>query len=310
MRYVVCGEALIDLVRDERSEATSQESAWRALSGGGPMNTAVALARLGAHTEFLGRLGADPFGAQLKHHIQSAGLGLELAREVDEPTSLAVVGLDAQGKATYTFHLQGTANFGWQPGELPELDENDWLHFGSLATLVQPGADTLLQFVRETAATVSYDINVRPSVVSDPAKYWDAVEPFLEAVGHQNGIAKASDDDIRFLIDNADTDLVEVAGEWAARYGLAMMIVTLGPDGAVTVRSDGRVDRVPGRRVDVVDTVGAGDTFMAGFLTGYVSDPSDVSGALTRGVAAASLVCQKAGANPPTSDDVDRLLEN
>ena len=120
VRFVVCGETLIDLVRtDDASDTFS--SAWLALSAGGPMNSAVALGQLGADTHFLGRLSTDSFGRQLRGHIEAAGVGLDLATESSQPTSIAVVSLDADGAASYTFHFADTANFGWQSEDLPAL---------------------------------------------------------------------------------------------------------------------------------------------------------------------------------------------
>ena len=126
VRFVVCGETLIDLVPagDETGagDGDTFSSTWLALSAGGPMNSAVALGRLGADTHFLGRLSSDSFGAQLRGHIEGAGVSLDLATESSQATSIAVVSLDAEGAASYTFHFAETANFGWQQDDLPALN--------------------------------------------------------------------------------------------------------------------------------------------------------------------------------------------
>ena len=113
-RFVVCGETLIDLIQADEQPEGFLSSSWSAMSAGGPMNSAVALGDLGADVHFLGRLSRDAFGAQLRGHIDSAGVALDLATESSQATSLAVVSLDDEGSASYTFHFSDTANFGWQ----------------------------------------------------------------------------------------------------------------------------------------------------------------------------------------------------
>lgn len=305
MRFVVCGEALIDLMPEGASP--SGESLWVARSGGGPMNTSAALAKLGQDTHFLGRLSTDTFGRQLTGHLESAGVELGLAVTTDDPTSVAVVSLDERGHASYTFHFDGTSNFNWQRDEFPPLETSDWLHFGSIGSVIGPGASAVLDFVRGTEASVSYDINVRPSCLPDRAQYFGLVTDLMTAVGGHGGIVKASDEDIAWLVDD-DSDPLSYAEAWAAEYGLTMFIVTRGADGVVAVKPDGRQIRVPGIPIDVVDTVGAGDTFMAGFLSAYGQDPDDVEGALTRGAVAAAIVCTRKGAQPPSAAEVDAFL--
>ena len=308
-RFVVCGETLIDLVESADDVPTSFRSSWEALSAGGPMNSAVALGTLGADVEFLGRLSRDAFGPQLREHIVKAGVGLALATESDEATSIAVVSLDDDGVATYTFHFNGTANFGWRPEELPGLDAGDWLHIASLSCVVGPGDAVLLDWMDSVRSGVSYDINVRPTVITDPGEYWAKVEPWLVAVGKRRGILKASDVDITFLAPAAGgSDPVEIVTGWVERYGLGLAVVTLGPDGSVAVEPGGAVTRVPGFPTEVVDTVGAGDTFMAGFLEARVEQELPLEESLRRGAAAASIVCSRQGAQPPTAAEVDALI--
>src|SRR5215211_1863783 len=308
-RFVVCGETLIDLIRSPEGRQDAAASTWSALSAGGPMNSAVALGRLGVPAHFLGRLSSDVFGDQLRSYIDAAGVDLALAVESDQATSLAIVSLDAAGVATYTFHFADTANFGWQPDELPALDADDWLHIASLSCVVSPGAEILLDWMKTVRAGVSYDINVRPTVISDPAVYWRKVEPWLHAVGGHGGIVRASDEDINFLPNGHSTsDPIAVAADWVRSYSLNLAVITLGSYGAVAIEPDGRQTRVPGIPTDVVDTVGAGDTFMASFLEARVNRELGLEECLTRGVAAASIVCSRRGANPPTAAEVDELV--
>jgi fructokinase len=308
-RFVVCGETLIDLVESSTDVPDSFRSTWEALSAGGPMNSAVALGKLGAEPEFLGRLSRDAFGRQLREHIVAAGVGLELSTESSQATSIAVVSLDEQGVATYTFHFSDTANFGWQADDLPRLGEGDWLHIASLSCVVSPGAEVLLDWMTTVRAGVSYDINVRPTVITDPEEYWAKVQPWLRAVGRRTGIVKASDADIEFLAEAAGgSDPLEIAAGWVEQYGLALAVVTLGPGGGVAIEPGGAVTRVPGFPTTVVDTVGAGDTFMAGFLEAHVKQGLSLEDSLRRGAAAASIVCSRQGAQPPTAAEVDALI--
>jgi fructokinase len=314
-RFVVCGEALIDLVQSEVGTPDSFSSTWLALSAGGPMNSAVALGKLGADTHFLGRISKDAFGRQLRQHILEANVKLDLATESSQATSIAVVSLDEQGVASYTFHFNDTANFGWQIDDLPQLSSDDWLHIASLSCVVSPGAEVLLDWMGDVPAGVSYDINVRPTVITDPDAYWHKVQPWLRIVGQRQGIVKASDEDIKFLAkaevsegERGGADPVELAGTWVEQYGLGLAVITLGPGGGVAIESGGNITRVPGFPTEVVDTVGAGDTFMAGFLDGYVKLEIGIEASLERGAAAASIVCSRRGAQPPTSAEVDDLI--
>ncbi len=296
-RFVVCGEALIDLIHEGRPD--TRASTWSALSAGGPMNTAIALARLDQPVAMLARLGADQFADQLRAHLEVNSVSLDLAVRAPEATSLAVVSLNASGHPSYTFHFGGTANFEWRPDELPELGPGDWLHLASLATVVPPGHEVLLEWARAQARHVkgvSLDINVRPTVLPDPAEYWRRVEPWLEVVGGAAGVLKASDEDLQFL---TGQDWRAAAEDWRERYGARVVVVTCGPSGAVGFGVRGPVS-VPSQKVSVVDTVGAGDTFMAGFLDAFVAAPGDLEAALAQGIMASALVVQRQGANPPT----------
>lgn len=312
MRFVVCGEALIDLVPVAVEDTF--RSTWAALSAGGPMNTAVGLARLGETVEFCGRLSTDPFGDQLRSHLKGAGVGLALATVSEDPTSLAVVSLDEEQRATYTFHFENTANFGWRAGDLPGLDRTDWLHVASLATVVGTGAAVLRTWADRHAGPMSFDINVRPTVIADPDEYWNRVEPWLALLGRHGGVVKASDEDITILAatsgEQDSDDPMAVMARWQDRFGFATGVVTLGPDGAWARDADRPDDpaRVPGRAVRVVDTVGAGDTFMAASLAALAGG-AGLEPAVWHGVAAAAYVCTRQGPQPPTRAQLGAFLD-
>lgn len=278
------------------------------------MNTAIGLARLGETVEFCGRLSADRFGEQLRSHLTTNGVGLALATVSEDPTSLAVVSLDDQHRASYAFHFDRTANFGWQAGELPGLDPADWLHVGSLATVVKPGAEVVRRWTDRHSGPMSFDINVRPTVIGDPRDYWRRVEPWLALIGAHQGVVKASDEDIAALSSVSGIpeggDPLATMARWQDRYGFQVAVVTLGPDGA-WARQAGRSGeplRIAGRRVNVVDTVGAGDTFMAGFLAAFGGGAASLEEAVRQGVTAAAYVCTRQGPQPPTRAQLGAML--
>ncbi len=303
MRFIVLGEALVDLIPEPG--ATPAESRWSARSGGGPLNTAVALAELGCDVQFLGRLSEDAFGTQLADHLEAHGVGLDYVIRTFDPTTLAVVSLDEAGKASYAFHTHRTSNFTWQETDFPTLESDDWLHFGSLVAVMEPSFAQVHRYLTRSPNRKSFDINVRPGVLPDRAEYVEKVQALLDLVGQSGGIAKASDEDLAWLSDYSE-DPVEMATRLSRKYELSVFLLTLGADGAVAVGPAGEFARVPGQRVDLVDTVGAGDTFNAGFLSRF--DGTNVEESLARGVAASALVCTRAGAQPPSAAELDAFL--
>ena len=164
--------------------------------------------------------------------------------------------------ASYTFHFHDTANFGWQVDDLPTLRDDDWLHIASLSCVISPGAEVLLDWMRGVTSGVSYDPNVRPTVISDPGMYWAKVQPWMRVVGQRGGIVKASDADIEFLAKapasgatarpGGTFDAVAVASDWVEQYGLGLAVITLGAGGGAAVEPGGQVTRVPGFPTQVV----------------------------------------------------------
>lgn len=314
--FVVCGEALIDLV------PTGEPDTYRVVPGGGPANTAVALARLGAPVRLLCRLSGDGFGRRIREHLVAGGVDLSLAVDAAEPTTAAVVGLDESGRAEYRFYVQGTADWQWTPAELPAQPPPGTraLHFGTLASILPPGAEVLRAWAaaQRDRHTVVYDVNVRPALLPDRARYGAAVEPWLKTAH----VVKASDDDVAWLYPDADP--LDVARAWVHDHGLALVLITRGARGAVAVTPDDPPVRVPGFPVPVVDTVGAGDTFTGALLhtlaaRGALPDrpagrpafpAAGLAGALRFAAAAAAVTCTREGAVPPTRAEVDAFLRD
>lgn len=303
---VVCGEALIDLV------PAGPAATWRAAYGGGPANTAVALARLGSPVAFAGRLSGDRFGRELREHLRGNGVDLRLAVAAKEPTTLAVVAVDERGGADYQFYVNGTADWQWSPAELPARlpAGTRSLHIGSLASILAPGAAVLRDWLaaHRGDAVVTYDVNVRPSLQPDRDAYRRQVAGWLD-VAH---IVKASRDDLAWLYPSED--YVRIGRRWLDERDLTLVLVTLGRDGALAITREGAPVTAAGFDVKVVDTVGAGDTFTAGFLhrldrlQSDALDPTGLADALEFAVAAAALACTRAGAEPPTLAAVEELL--
>ena len=297
----VSGEALIDLLPGEDSDTL------RAIVGGGPANTALALARLDIPVKFVSGLSHDRFGQQISEQFLANGVGLDLAIWSDLPTCLAIVSLDEQGGATYHFHIKGTATFDFNSALLPNpaLAPPSVLHVGTLATLVEPGASRLLEWATRVAvhAPVVFDPNIRPSILSDRALYASSVERWIDIAN----VVKVSEDDLRFLF--PDRDFVTSARSWLAP-SRPLVVVTRGVDGIVGVTSDEIVE-VPGVRVTVVDTVGAGDTVGAVIVEALtINNVMDLKGELLgtilrRAAKAAAITCSRQGCQPPSSDELD-----
>jgi fructokinase len=300
----VCGEALVDLV-----PADDDGRSWQALPGGSPFNTAVALARLRIPTQFIGRFSDDAFGTSMRLHLARSGAGQALAVRTPDPSTMAVVSLDAEQKAAYTFYWDATTNAGWQPSELPELPDERRpcvLHIGSLAAVLPPSSDVLYDWfaTMSTSVPITYDLNVRPSLLPDADVYRHAVQRWLGLAT----VAKASDDDLEFLYPGAPP--VEVVQSWLRDFPqLTTAVVTLGSEGALALeRGSDEPVHVRTLRVDVTDTVGAGDTFTAGFLHGRYGLGLGLTDSVIRATVAGALVCTRRGAAPPTGLEVDGVV--
>ncbi|SEL85963.1 carbohydrate kinase family protein [Nonomuraea pusilla] len=309
MMIAVLGECVADAFADARSGASPSELALRVLPGGGPANTAVALARLGTRARFLGRLSGDVFGTLFRDRLTASGVDVSGCVTAGEASTLAVAALDGEGRAAYTFYADGTADWGWRPSELDHerLGPVSCLHTGSLALVREPGRGLVEEFARAAAAraTVSIDPNVRPSLAS-PADY--PVARWCEWAD----IVKLSDDDLGFLMPGVP---LERACDTWHEAGARLIIVTRGADGAV-VSLDGRRASVPAPAVEVADTVGAGDSFTAGLLhhldeRGHLGgrldrlDLETAAEAATFAARVAALTCTVPGADPPWAAQLD-----
>jgi len=285
----VCGEVLIDILPTGP------------VVGGGPANTAKALARLGHDVHFIDGISTDSYGASARAELLNDGVNLDLALASDKPTCTATVTLDAAGGASYEFLIDGTATFDFNASWLPDpyRYQPHVLHIGTLVTVIEPGASALYDWAMSVAelAPIVFDPNIRPSVQPDRDLYEAAVEKWAAL----SAVIKVSDDDLAWLFPGQAIE--DVANRWI-NDGAFLVVVTQGANGLMGYTSDGRVE-VPGVKVDVVDTVGAGDTVGAIVVEamlahGLVELRGDLlRSVLTRAAAAAAITCSRKGAQPP-----------
>lgn len=295
----VCGEVLIDLIpRGEKKIA---------IVGGGPTNTAKALALLGFDSYFIDGISSDVYGEKAKAELLYAGVNLKYANFTDKPTCTADVSLDSAGVASYVFAIEGSATFDFAHDWLPDPLEIKpaVLQIGTLATIVEPAATILLEWARKvaTVAPIVFDPNVRSSVVSDRVKYQAAVARWTAI----SAVIKVSEDDLAWLY--PDREQLDIAAQWL-NEGAALVIITKGSYGLIGITKEGSVT-VPGVKVEVADTVGAGDTVGAIVVEAIVErglaalHGEVLREVLTRAAKAASITCSRAGANPPSRAEIE-----
>ncbi|WP_371582360.1 carbohydrate kinase [Streptomyces sp. NBC_01314] len=252
-QITVLGECVADAFTQPADAAN--ELALRVLPGGGPANTAVALARMGTPARFLARLSNDVFGRLFRAHLEASGVDLSNAVAAGEPSTLAVAELDAAGQAAFSFHAQNTADWQWTPGELARVDlsETACLHTGSLALIREPGGAVVEEFPAAAApqTTISIDPNVRPLLVR-PEVYRARLARWCVLAD----ILRLSEDDLELLLTGTPPE--QACDTWHAA-GVRLVVITLGGDGAMA-SLDGERLRVPAVTTQVVDTVGAGDS--------------------------------------------------
>ncbi|MEV0445424.1 carbohydrate kinase [Streptomyces spectabilis] len=304
---VAAGEALIDLVpQDAGSPAGAGLSPLAPRLGGGPFNTAVALGRLGSPAAFCSRISYDAFGEALLARLRAADVDVSWVQRGAEPTTLAVASIAADGSADYSFYVDGTADRLFAaPARLP--DGVRAMIFGTCSMVLEPGASAYEELMRRAAAGgvfTALDPNIRDGLIRDPDAYRARFKSWLPSVA----LLKLSEEDARWLGGTPE--------EWLAS-GPAAVVVTRGGEGlSVLTRACGEIS-VPGVPVDVVDTIGAGDTVNAALLHGLAArdalsadamaglDTAAWTDVLRFAARAAAVTCSRAGAEPPYAAEVD-----
>lgn len=296
LRVAVFGEALVDIARSGRGEVVRP--------GGSPLNVAVGLARLGADVEFATSVGQDAYGEVVLAHLAGAGVSLSPGSVQQHRTSVAEADLGTDGSATYRFDLA------WDPTAWPSRSATVG-HIGSISAVLQPGAERVLQWAASlrNEAVVSFDPNVRPSITGGGPALRDAIERAVAV----SDIVKLSSEDLEVL---GDPGLPDV---WLGR-GAALVIVTEGERGARLTSAGGTV-LIPTRSVRVADTIGAGDSFMAGLLwslgaAGLLerralreASIDELSHHVTFAMRCAAITVGREGADPPTLQELDHGAE-
>ncbi len=312
---LVIGEALTDLLTGPDGRST-------AVPGGSPANVALGLARLGHPVRLATRVGGDVYGLALRRHLGGSGVRLTDGSVVDAATSTATAVLDADGAASYRFDI--TWSLPPEASDPATTGPVAHLHTGSIAALLAPGAAQVVAAVRaaQPGATVSYDPNLRPALLGPAAQE----RPRVEELVALSDVVKASEEDLGWLYPGHDT--AAVAARWA-RSGPSLVVLTLGAGGALAFWRHGS-HQVRPTPVEVVDTVGAGDAFMAGLLSGLLAAgllgggqggralaraelraatsaqrlPATAVDSLTLAARTAALTCTRPGADPPRRAEV------
>jgi len=309
--FLICGEALYDffLVKEEARGNLS----FDARPGGSPYNVAIGMARLDASSALLTGMSDDMLGARLATILQDEGVGRDYLVRTGRRTTLSLVGVDEAGGPSYAFYGIGSADCSLTEDDLPEIGpEIRGLHFGSYSIAVKPVADAFASLLARTPGLfVSLDPNVRPTIEPDMAIWRQRID----TIRPQTTLLKVSDEDIAMLYPNADP--LDIVREWA-KDGPALVVLTRGGDEVIAIRGDEPFNATP-PKTNVIDTVGAGDTFMATLLaemskqpdpTAYIASLSknDMERLLNRAATAAAITCSRRGADLPTAADLSAFL--
>lgn len=295
----VAGEVLIDLIPEGADR--------KPIVGGGPANTAKALAKIGIDAQFIDGISSDEYGQMAKDELVRAGVKLDYVKYSDKPTCLAIVSLSDSGSASYEFVIENTATFDftstWLPN--PQTEQPSLLHIGTLATAIEPGASVLFQWAQSVAkvAPIVFDPNIRPAVINDRKQYLIQVEKWLTI----SSVVKVSDDDLKWLYPSLEID--QVVNNWLKK-GPLLIVVTYGDKGLAGYRQGEKVS-IDAVKVAVADTVGAGDTVGAILVEAIVKDGlNSLSGVrleimLKRAAKAAAITVSRSGANPPILKEIE-----
>jgi fructokinase len=304
---VIGGEALVDLVDDGGTP--------RSVAGGGPFNTAIAFGRLGVPVGFLGTISRDADGQMLAKQLLDARVDTSFVRWSDAPTPRAVVHHLGDGRNEYTFHLNGTSLADLRPDELPVLTEEAWaVYVGTLALAIDPPASAYEALVDREAGRrqIVLDPNVRPAIFGDV----DVYRRRFERLARLADVVKLSEDDAAWIYPGLRAAAVL---KLILDLGPRVVALTRGENGAIA-GSNGAVVDIAGIPVDVVDTVGAGDSFGAALIAALVdesafgpqatrsADEGVLARAVSYAVAASAIACTRRGAAPPLREEIDAQL--
>ncbi|MFK7836791.1 MAG: carbohydrate kinase [Sulfitobacter sp.] len=304
-----CGEALIDMIP---TPTTTDRDGFVPHAGGAVFNTSIALGRLGVQTGMLTGLSSDMFGRQLADALKASHVDTSHVITSDRPTTLAFVTLQ-DGHATYSFFEENSAGRMLAIEDLPDISSDvSSLYFGGISLACEPGARTYAALLEREGKTraVMMDPNIRPQFIQDIDKYRARLDKMMGLAD----IIKVSDEDLNWMVPDP-ISLKEKVGVVLSR-GPSVVILTRGGEGATGFLRDGTEVAVPARRVQIVDTVGAGDTFNAGVLAKLDAlgtlqksilktlSAEALTQALEHGARVAAVTVARAGANPPWAEEL------
>jgi fructokinase len=312
--FLACGSALFDCFATATDSPATIRLEGRA--GGSPLNIAIGLARLGRRVGFFTKNSVDIFGRRIMAYLQQEGVDTSLIVPTDRNSTLAMVELDAAGSARYVFYTEGTADRSLALNELPAQlpAEIRAVHIGCYTTATEPSASSLVALAKRERDRrfISYDPNVRLSIEPD-TNVWRSRVATMAGTAH---LLKMSAEDAQQLY--PDQSLENLAQDWVAR-GARLVIVTRGGEGAVAFTGRGCSAAVPGVHVNVVDTVGAGDTFQAATLAwlerrdalggaeAAALDSDGLRAMLSFGAHAAAITCSRRGADLPRLSELAHI---
>jgi fructokinase len=295
----VVGEVLIDLIPDRDKHLS--------VVGGGPANTAKSLSNLGVKTYFIDGISTDKYGQMAKAELLAANVLLDYVQYSNKPTCTAKVTLSKSGSASYEFVIEDTVTFDFSNVWLPDPQslKPSLLHIGTLATVIEPGASVLFEWVQSVAhiAPIVFDPNIRPAVLGDRVEYVKKVEKWVAI----SSVVKVSDEDLNWLYPGKAID--EIVSKWI-ETGVQLVVVTLGDKGITAYRKSEQIS-VDAVKVFVADTVGAGDTVGAVLVEAIVNNGLDkltgevLKTMLNRAVKAAAITVSRTGSNPPSKEEID-----
>ncbi len=307
---LVIGEALVD-------EVIEPNGRQERIFGGSPANTALAVSRLGLKSYFKARISKDSTGQQIKDYLTKAAVDLSTAIETEDKALVIKALIQADGSAQYSADLSGCADFGWQEYELSlEIpSEVAVVHLGSLTAATMPGAAAVEQWIKEIKlkqiAAISFDPNIRPNLVQDAPR----LRQRIESIASLSDVVKVSHEDLYWF--NPDKSPEDIAMHWLD-LGAKLVIITQAENGAMLVSPNSAPTHYSALSVNLIDTIGAGDTFAAALLTqlieakliskvGIVSDIpiSTWKQIINNSLSASAITCSRKGANPPYRSELD-----
>jgi fructokinase len=301
---LVIGEALVDVVHGINGEIKN-------IPGGSPANTAVALARLGTKTYMKARTSSDQFGTEIRNYLTNQNVNLDYSLVVDSPSSVIDAVIQKDGSAKYEANLNGAADYGWTFAELnQEIDPDiQIIQLGSLTSYVEPGATNVEKWFAQLRQSdkylLTFDPNIRHPLDGQNEKDVRNRAKRLASLSH---VVKASDEDLNWIFsnDNPKDSAINII-----KSGASLVFVTLGKKGAFVVNKELEIIEVPAKEIEVIDTIGAGDTFAAALITQLLENSwineneleklktTDLTAILTNCALAATITCSRQGANPP-----------